>query len=106
MKNLKFRNKFIKDILDGKKIDTWRLFDEKNLQIGDELKLLDYDTKEIFAKAIISKIQEKKIKDLTEKELKDHGYESKKYMQEEHKKYYGDNVTSDTLVKIINFKLT
>ena len=45
----------------------------------------------------------KKIKDLSENELKEHGYESKNKMIESHKVYYGDRVNNDSELKIISF---
>ena len=45
------------------------------------------------------------IKDLSETELKNHGYKNLEKMIETHKNYYGDKVDSDTMVKIIKFKL-
>ena len=105
MKTLKFEHEFVKEILIGRKTTTWRLFDDKDLTIGDELELVDRDSKEKFAKAVIMDIQEKKIKDLTEEELKNHGYKNLEDMLSHYKNYYGDKVTLDTVVKMIDFEL-
>lgn len=64
MKTLKFKHEFVKEILKGKKTTTWRLFDDKNLKIKDEMELIDKDSGEGFGKAVIVDIQKKKIKDL------------------------------------------
>jgi hypothetical protein len=106
MKTLKFEHKYVNDILEGKKTNTWRLFDDKNLERNDELELVDSETKEIFAKATIENVEEKKIADFSEIDLKDHGYENVDAMLESHRKYYGDKVNLETLVKIIRFRLT
>ena len=42
---------------------------------------------------------------LTDEEQRDHGYNDLEAMLESHRKYYGDRVTRETLVKIILFKL-
>lgn len=37
MKQIKFANDLVSKILEGSKTATWRLFDDKALQIGDQL---------------------------------------------------------------------
>ncbi len=105
MKALKFKHDFVKEILEGRKTTTWRLFDDKNLTAGDELELVDRDSNDIFAKAVITGIHEKKIKDLTEEELKNHDYTNTEDMITSHRGYYGDKVNLNTDVKMITFKL-
>ncbi|OGN03341.1 MAG: hypothetical protein A2651_02555 [Candidatus Yanofskybacteria bacterium RIFCSPHIGHO2_01_FULL_42_12] len=105
MKTLKFKHDFVKEILAGRKITTWRLFDDKNLQVGDEIELIDANTGIAFKDAVIISVEEKKIKDLTDEELKKHEYASRDAMIESHKNYYGDKVDLTTTVKIITFKL-
>lgn len=89
----------------GKKTTTWRLFDDKNLKSKDKLELIDRDSDESFGKAVIIDIQEKKIKDLTDQELKNHGYASLGDMLDSHRVYYGHRVNLQSEVKIIKFKL-
>ena len=105
MKSLKFKHDFVNEILEGRKTTTWRLFDDKNLQVGDELELIDAENGNNFGKAKITDVTEKTIKKLTLDELKKHEYESIEKMTESHKKYYGDKVNLDTVVKIIKFQL-
>lgn len=105
MKTVKFRPHLIPIVLSGEKTSTWRLFDDKDLKEGDELSLLNWETKEEFAKAIITKVEEKKIKDLEESDFDGHEkFESEEKMYETYKKYYGDKVTPDTIVKMVDFK--
>ena len=66
MKILKFRPALAKLILDGKKTATWRLFDDKNLQAGDDVALMNWETREVFGHAVIQKVVEKPIKDLND----------------------------------------
>ena len=103
MKTLKFKHEFVEEILEGRKTTTWRLFDDKDLTVGDELELVDRDSKEKFAEAIIVDIQEKQIKNLTDEELKNHGYENSDDMLKSHREYYGDKVNLETEVKMLTF---
>lgn len=48
MKTIKFRPALAKLIIEGKKTTTWRLFDDKNLQVGDVVELVNWETKEVF----------------------------------------------------------
>lgn len=106
MKTLKFRHHLVSKILDGSKTTTWRLFDDKNLQVGDKLKFLDWETGEKFAEAEITKIKEKRLGGIEEKDFNGHEkYEGKETMLNHYKKYYGDKVTLNTSIKMINFKL-
>ena len=105
MKALKFKHDFVKEILEYRKTTTWRLFDDKNLMAGDELELVDRDSNETFANAVITDIQEKKIRDLTEEELKNHDYTNTEDVLTSHRGYYGDKVNLNTDVKMISFKL-
>lgn len=98
MKTLKFRHNFVQEILEGKNKTTWRLFDDKDLQVNDTIGLVDKEDNPVFGKAIITEIQEKKIKDLTGEDLKNHQYTNKEVMLESHRKYYGDKVDSNTIV--------
>jgi hypothetical protein len=106
MKTLKFRHHLAQEILAGTKTVTWRLFDDKNLQLGDKLELIDCESKEIFANAEIINIREKKLGEIEEKDFKGHEkFESEEEMLETYQEYYGDKVSEDTVVKIIKFKL-
>lgn len=106
MKTLKFKSNLIEEILSGVKTSTWRLFDDKDLQKGDELILIEKENGKEFARAIITSITEKKLGDLEESDFEGHGrYESEEKMYEAYKKYYGREVNSESLLKIIYFKL-
>lgn len=105
MKTLKFKHHFAEQILKGTKTSTWRFFDDKDLQTGDQLELMDSESGEIFAHAEIISSQEKKAKDFTIEELNSHGYKSLEDKLKSHREYYGNRVTADTMVKVIEFKL-
>ena len=53
-KSLKFRDHLVKLVLEEKKDVTWRLFDDKDLSEGDEVDLINWNTKEKFGEAILT----------------------------------------------------
>jgi hypothetical protein len=71
MKTLKFRHQLVEEILTGRKTVTWRLFDDKDLKVGDKIELLYWETKEKFADAEIIEVREKNWKRSKRKILKD-----------------------------------
>ena len=106
MKNLKFRKILAEEILAGRKTSTWRFFDDKDLQAGDVVDLIEWETRTKFAAAKIKIIREKKLGEVHDEDFDGHEkYESKEAMLEEFRTYYGDKVDWDTLVKIIDFEL-
>ena len=106
MKTIKFRRHLAEEVIAGRKKSTWRLFDDKNLSVGDKVDLLYWETKEKFADAEIINAYEKKISEIREEDFDGHEkFESEEKMFEDFKKYYGDKVSMDSLVKIVRFKL-
>lgn len=105
MKVVKFRKHFIPEILSGNKNTTWRLFDDKNLSVGDEVELVEKESLSKFGEAKIVNVVNKNIEELQPQELLEHGYENVNRMIEGHKLYYGDKVSLKTQVKIIQFEL-
>lgn len=106
MKGLKFRHYLVKEIQDGRKTVTWRLFDDKNLNVGDQLELFDWESGEKFAVAEITKVQEKRLRQIEESDFEGHEkYSSPEVMLRHYREYYGDKVTIDTSIKMINFKV-
>src|SRR3989344_5456248 len=107
MKTLKFKGFKAQWILDGTKTATMRLFDDKDLQVGDELELINSDNGEVFSKAVITEVIYKNLGEVEDVDLDGHEkWESREEMLGSLKKYYGDSVGLDTEVKIIKFKLT
>ena len=101
-KQLKFREHLIPSILSGEKSSTWRLFDDKNLQVGDELEFLNWSTKEKFGDAVIVTIKETTLGQLEPADILPH-YRTFEEMYEHYGKYYGPEVGPDTKLKIISF---
>lgn len=107
MKTLKFAPELVLLVLSGEKTSTWRLFDDKDLQVGDELSLVNKMTGGEFAQAKIVTVREKTLAQIDEADF-DAGherYESKEKMLAAFQSCYGDSVTMDTLVKLIKFEL-
>lgn len=106
VKIIKFRNHLAKMVLAGEKDSTWRLFDDKNLQKGDTVELVNWDTGEIFGRATLVGAREKKMGELEESDFDGHEkFTSEEEMYQTYRGYYGDRVGPDTIVKIIRFKL-
>ena len=106
MKTLKFKDFKAKWILEGVKTSTMRLFDDKDLQEGDELELINNDFGEVFSKATITEVIYKKLGEIDDVDLEGHEkWDNKDEMLESLKKYYGDKVKLDTMVKVVKFKL-
>ena len=106
MKTLKFRKKLSKLILKGKKTTTWRLFDEKDLSVGDKVSFLVWENNKEFTKAILTEVKETKLSELTDKDWEGHEkFSSEKERYKTYSLYYKKTINKDTLIKIIHFKL-
>lgn len=103
-KSLKFRKGLVAPIISGEKDTTWRIKDDKDLTVGDELDFINSDTKEKFGEAKILAIEEKKMGELTQEELAGHGHPNAEHMYQDFRKYYGPEIGPDTPVKIIKFE--
>ena len=106
MKTIKFDEKLVPLVISGYKKVTFRLFDDKDIKQGDNCVFIKKQTGESFGNATITNVCEKKIKDLNEQDFEGHEkFESEEEMYKTYKKYYGDKVNEDTIVKIIKFDL-
>lgn len=93
MKQIKFANDLVSKILDGSKTATWRLFDDKDLQIGDQLEFLNRESREVFAWAEIISVQEKSLGKIAEADFEGHEtYSDREKMLETYRGYYGPEV--------------
>jgi ribonuclease HI len=113
MKTLKFDHELAKLILAGEKTSTWRLYDDKDLSVDDEIKFIDkIDPKnsaswKMIGEGQVTEVVEKKLGSVTEDDMKGHeAFSSKEEMLNTYKDYYGERVTFDTPVKIVFFKFT
>ncbi len=106
MKVIKFRTNLVPLVLSGVKTSTWRLFDDKNLAEDDKIALQEFGADEHFAKAKITKVVERKFKDLsTEDRIGHEGYNDDIEMYRTYSGYYKTDVGPDTHLKIIRFEL-
>ena len=106
MKNLKFRRNLVPLVLSGQKTSTWRLFDDKNLSVGDAVELKVFVTLEMFGKAVITDVITKPFKDLSVADKTGHEeFKDDDEMYATYSKYYSCTVDWNTELKIISFKL-
>jgi len=104
MKRLKFRPDLCALIQAGKKTATWRLLDDKNLTVGDDIEFVNWETKESFGTGKIKALKVKTLSTLEEADWIGHEkFASTQEMYATYRSYYGDSVGPDTELKIIDF---
>lgn len=104
MKILKFKPQLCEQILSGEKTATWRLFDDKDLQNGDEIKFVNEETKEIIGEGKILKLKVTTLGSLEEQDWVGHErYSSEEDMYRTYRSYYGEKVGPHSELKIIDF---
>ena len=104
MKKLRFAPHLVPLVLKGSKTTTWRLFDDKDLQVNDIFEMLHSETQEKFATGKITSINITTFKNLKKEDHQ--GHESYKDVIKAYQKYYSDKkVDENTELKIIKFKL-
>ncbi len=103
-KTLKFAPELCKQILAGTKTSTWRLFDDKDLTVGDDLTFVNKQTLEVFGTGEITQLYIKTLGTLEESDWIGHErFASEQVMYDTYRSYYGDQVHTDSEVKIIFF---
>lgn len=106
-KQIKFAAPLAALIQDGEKTCTWRLFDDKNLTLGDEVIFINSDTKTSFGSAVLTVVRTKLMKDVDAEDFDGHEpFSTEEEMYKVYRSYYGDRVGPDTEVKIIHFAFT
>lgn len=104
MKTLKFAEHLVPLVLSGEKTSTWRLFDDKDLAVGDELMLIDRGTGEPFGTATITRVTVRTLGTLTDADWEGHErFPSEDAMYEAYRGYYGESAGPESEVKIISF---
>jgi ribonuclease HI len=113
MKSLKLEHKLASLVLDGSKTSTWRLFDDKDLTVNDEVLIIDKvdperpATWKPIGTARINRIIEKRVGDIQPEDYEGHElHESPEARLQTYRGYYGDAVTWDTPIKMIHFDFT
>lgn len=106
VKTLKFHRDLVPLVLEGRKNSTWRLFDDKNLQVGNDIELLVFGENKPFARAKILEVTKKTFSELTPTDKQGHEeYTNDEEMYETYSTYYKTSVGPKTVLKIIRFKL-
>src|SRR5690242_9241904 len=97
MKTLKFDHDLAQEILNGQKTSTWRLFDDKDLSVDDQIKIIDkVDTDapeswQVIGVGKVTEVVEKHLGDITPEDMEGHeNYASKDAMLQTYKQYYGE----------------
>lgn len=104
MKTLKFKTHLAEMILRGEKTTTWRLFDDKDLRVGDRLQFINSDTGEEFAQGDVHTVYQKTFSTLEPDDFQGHEtYANDEEMYATFRGYHGDVVGPDTVVKIVRY---
>jgi ribonuclease HI len=110
MKTLKFEHELADQIRQRIKTSTWRIYDDKNIKVNDEVEAIDKvdskqpDTWVSFGTLKIDRIEEKRLEDIEEKDMDGHEkFDSREDMLEVYRKYYGPEVGPGTPIKVIQF---
>jgi hypothetical protein len=106
MKVVKFAEDLVPLVLSGNKTSTWRLFDDKDLSIGDRVELWNKKTLQKFADATLLSVVEKTLGTLTLEDHEGHNpYASNEEMYTSLQQYYEEKIGPNTSVKVIHFEL-
>ena len=107
MKTLKFTTPLVEQILYGEKTSTWRLFDDKDLQVGDQLTFINKETGQKFGTAVVESLTVKTLGTLTDEDWIGHEkFASEDEMYETYSRYYEKIVDGNTEVKILSFSFS
>ncbi len=105
MKKLRFAKPLPRLVLRGEKDTTWRINDDKEISVGDELSLC-HDDKSEFARAEVISVKETTFENLSDEDKEGHEkFSSDEEMFETYSRYYNIKVEPKTKVKIIKFRL-
>ncbi len=92
-------------ILNGTKTTTWRINDEKNISVGDELSFCRNDDTE-FAKVIVVSVKMTTFGKLSKEDMAGHEeFNSEEEMYKIYSDYYKFSVKPETELKVIKFKV-
>ena len=106
MKTLKFKDDLVPLVLSGEKYSTWRLFDDKDIQAGDEINFVNAKSGDHFASAKVIRVLERPLGKIKDEEIAGHEkYDSKEQMYSAFANYYQKPIGPETVVKIIWFEL-
>lgn len=112
MKTLKLDHDIAQLVLTGEKNVTWRMYDDKDISVNDELDLVDKvdpsnpATWHSIGTARVNVVVEKRLGDVDKSDV-DGGENlaSKDELLQKYQHYYGPQVTFDTPIKMIHFSM-
>ncbi len=110
MKTLKLDHELAQHVISGEKTNTWRLKDDKNISVNDDVELIDKvdpEKPETWLKigvAKIDKVTEKRLGEINPTDNENHEvYGSVGVMLQVFRGYYGEDVDENTPIKMIQF---
>lgn len=105
MKTLKFAPSLVPLVLSKEKDTTWRINDDKDLSVNDQLSCLQIDGTE-FAKAKILWVKMTTFRQLSTEDKSGHEpFSNDEEMYQTYQKYYNQEVTPETILKVVKFQL-
>ena len=106
MKQLGFVKELMPLVLSGKKNTTWRINDKRDLSVGDIIECVEMVTREPFAKMKITSVKNTTFGEMSEEDMEGHEkFSSEKEMLDTYSRYYKQEVTASTPVKVVKFVL-
>lgn len=106
MKNLKFAPLLRELILKWEKTTTWRINDDKDIRLWDKIDLLWWAWEEPFAKAQVTNVKITTFWKITFEDIEWHEkFDTHEEMLKTYSSYYNIEVTNETELKIIKFKI-
>lgn len=109
MKTLKLNHEQAQLIATGQKTSTWRIYDDKDLSVDDEVEFLDkvdpHDRRTWYPIGVakLDAVAQKRLGDITADELREEGFETREAALNVYRHHYGKQVNEDTPIKIIHF---
>lgn len=111
MKTLKFKHEDAQAILEGRKVGTWRFYDDKDLSVDDKVRIIDKTVPDsppdwrVIGDGHITEIIEKKLGAITSEEMAAHypPFNSQEQALDYYQAEYGERVTMNTPLKIVHF---
>lgn len=111
MKKLKFNHPYVEDIKAGSKTATFRVNDDKDIQVGDRIAIVDkvkedYPTTwEVPGEIQVESIEKRALGTLTKENFSSaESFDSVDEMLTVFKRFYGEHISEDTTVSIIFFR--
>lgn len=113
MKTIKLDHERAVQVLSGEKRSTWRMYDDKQLAVGDKVLFIDKvdpgnkATWITIGRGVIEKVTEKRLGSVSDEDYEGHDrYTDVDEMVAAFQVYYGSRVSANTPVKIIQFSFS